>query len=220
MSGDDGFLRRWSRLKEKTREEDETGDSGLESVAPEGEGGAPLPVATAAGAADAAEAQPCEAGPGDEASPEVELPDLESLTYESDYTVFLSEKVSDSVRNLALRKLWRSNPVLANLDGLAEYDDDFTDAATVIEGMKSAYQAGRGYLDRDAETPPEQEVAEAGEAEEDLEEETPASVATGPEGDQDQTTPPDQETASEPASAGLSSDDEESEANRPDAKRG
>lgn len=54
-----------------------------------------------------------------------DLPDIESLTYESDFTVFLREAVPEELRRLALRKLWRSSPVLANLDGLNDYDLDY-----------------------------------------------------------------------------------------------
>lgn len=57
--------------------------------------------------------------------PEVEteeLPDVETLTYESDFTAFLRQGVPDLVKQAALRKLWASDPVLANLDGLNDYD--------------------------------------------------------------------------------------------------
>ena len=36
--------------------------------------------------------------------------------------------------------------MLANVDGLNDYDEDFTDAALVVKGLKSAYQVGKGYL--------------------------------------------------------------------------
>jgi len=55
-----------------------------------------------------------------------DLPDIETLTYESDFTAFLQKGVPESLQRLALAKLWRSNPVLANLDGLNDYDWDFT----------------------------------------------------------------------------------------------
>ncbi len=56
-----------------------------------------------------------------------DLPDVETLTYESDFTAFLQKGVPESLQRLALAKLWRSNPVLANLDGLNDYDWDFTE---------------------------------------------------------------------------------------------
>jgi hypothetical protein len=33
---------------------------------------------------------------------------------------------------------------LANVDGLVDYGEDFTDAATVIENLQTAYQVGKG----------------------------------------------------------------------------
>jgi hypothetical protein len=47
---------------------------------------------------------------------------------------------------LVLRHLWRTDPVLACLDGLTDYEGDFTDAAVAVEGLESAYRIGKGYL--------------------------------------------------------------------------
>jgi len=75
---------------------------------------------------------------GDELAHEEQEPhpaegiDIETLDYESDFTVFMNDKVPETLRRMALRKLWRSNPILANIDGLNDYDEDFTDAATVF----------------------------------------------------------------------------------------
>jgi hypothetical protein len=38
------------------------------------------------------------------------------------------------------------NPVLANVDGLVDYGQDFTDNAMVVEGLQTAYQVGKGML--------------------------------------------------------------------------
>jgi len=54
--------------------------------------------------------------------------------------------VPERLRRRALRQLWRLNPVLANLDGLNDYDGDFTNAATDAPGVKTAYQVGKGLL--------------------------------------------------------------------------
>jgi hypothetical protein len=56
---------------------------------------------------------------------DADMPDIETLTEESDFSCFMSEGVSDELRNLALRKLFRA-PVFNIRDGLDEYDDDFT----------------------------------------------------------------------------------------------
>jgi hypothetical protein len=56
------------------------------------------------------------------------MPPLESLDETSDYTGFLSEKVSETLRRQALRKLFHSE--LFNVcDGLDDCADDFTSFA-------------------------------------------------------------------------------------------
>ncbi len=75
------------------------------------------------------------------------LPPIEELTAESDYTVFMNEKVPETLRRAALRKLWTSDPVLANLDGLNDYDHDYNVIDTVITAAQSAYRAGQGYVE-------------------------------------------------------------------------
>lgn len=73
--------------------------------------------------------------------------DFDGLDYDSDYTRFMKDGVPESVRKRALRKLWGSNPILANIDGLNDYDDDFTDAALAVKGLlKTSYKAATGYL--------------------------------------------------------------------------
>lgn len=121
---DDGFVSRWSKRKRAARE--------------------PAPVEPAAPAPGPD--PPPEAGEADVAA---DLPDVDSLDETSDFSVFLREGVPDAIRRKALRKLWRLNPLFANLDGLNDYDEDFTDAATVVEGLKTLYQAGKGLVGPD-----------------------------------------------------------------------
>lgn len=59
---------------------------------------------------------------------------------------FLDAPLPDRLKQRALRRLWRLNPVLANLDGLVDYADDYTDAATCIPGLQTAYKVGKGLL--------------------------------------------------------------------------
>lgn len=75
-----------------------------------------------------------------------DLPDPDTLKLGDDIKGFMSKAVPEHLRRRALRKLWRTNPVLACLDGLNDYEDDFTDAATVMPDMKTAYQVGKGML--------------------------------------------------------------------------
>jgi hypothetical protein len=74
------------------------------------------------------------------------LPDPDSLTKGDDFSAFMARAVPEHLRRRALRKLWVSNPVLANLDGLVDHGEDYTDAATVMPDMKTAYQVGKGMM--------------------------------------------------------------------------
>lgn len=143
---DDGFLSRWSRRKSQTRNESEQA-----TETPEGDQTAVLQQGGPVEAVD----------PEREAEIVAKLPDIDSLDETSDFTQFLQEGVPEALRRKALRKLWRLNPVFANLDGLNDYDEDFTDAATVVEGLKTMYQVGKGMTE--PEPPPEDQPA-AGDA--------------------------------------------------------
>ncbi|MEL6773944.1 MAG: DUF3306 domain-containing protein, partial [Pseudomonadota bacterium] len=86
----------------------------------------------------------------------------ESLQPGDDFAAFMKEAVPHHLRRRALRMLWGSNPVLANLDELLDYGEDFTDAATVVENLQTAWQVGRGFRDDPeevadgAEAPPDE----------------------------------------------------------------
>ncbi|MEP5169487.1 MAG: DUF3306 domain-containing protein [Shimia thalassica] len=75
---------------------------------------------------------------------ELGLPDPDELSEGDDFKVFLTETVPARIRSRALRRLWLTNPVLANVDGLVDYGEDFTDASCVIENLQTAYQVGKG----------------------------------------------------------------------------
>lgn len=74
--------------------------------------------------------------------------DLASLGDNPDVTPFLKPGVPPALRQAALRQLYRLNPKLANLDGLVDYDDDFRSPSMTLSTFRSAWQAGRGYLNR------------------------------------------------------------------------
>ena len=95
-------------------------------------------------AEDAEEQARLEQMPDEEVLRELELPDPDSLAEGDDFSVFLKKAVPERIRIRALRRLWTTNPVLANLDGLIEYGEDFSDAATVIENLQTAYRVGEG----------------------------------------------------------------------------
>lgn len=115
---------------------------------------------------------------------ELGLPDPDTLQPGDDFRAFMAKAVPDRLRRRALRRLWLSNPALANLDGLIDYGEDFTDSATVIENMQTAYQVGKGMtahveeMARQAEAAQEPEPEEAPQGAED---ETPPQVAEAEE---------------------------------------
>lgn len=90
----------------------------------------------------------------DAAAPETEaealerlgLQDPDDLKMGDDFSVFMARAVPEALRRRALRRLWLSNPVLANLDGLNDYDGDFTDSGLAGGVLRTAYTAGKGYL--------------------------------------------------------------------------
>lgn len=124
-STDAGFAGRWSRLKREAK-------AGPVEAAPE----------------TAADAAALDERPDDEVLAELGLPDPDTLKPGDDFSAFLAKAVPVRLRNRALRRLWVSDPVFANLDGLVDYAEDYTDAAKVVEKLQTAYQVGRGFVDR------------------------------------------------------------------------
>ncbi len=77
---------------------------------------------------------------------ELNLPEPETLEAGDDFSAFMAKAVPDRIRRRALRVLWKSNPILANIDQLVDYGEDFTDSAMVVENLQTAYQVGKGML--------------------------------------------------------------------------
>jgi len=141
-------LLRWSERKALARKEEET----LQTVADEA-----LPEEPSELAALEEEDTPAEV---------VEpLPDIDSLTKDSDYTVFMGKGVPEHLKRLALRKLWRSDPLLAGVDGLVDYGEDFTTSELMGDAVKTIYRVGKGLVE-DAEKLAEDEDLGDGEDEE------------------------------------------------------
>ena len=77
-----------------------------------------------------------------------ELPNPEQCTESEQLDGFFDGQVPDRLRQLAMRRLWRLNPLFRFADEMVEYGEDFTDAATVIPNMQTAYKVGKGYMDK------------------------------------------------------------------------
>ncbi len=99
--------------------------------------------------------------PDEELLAELDLPDPEDIETTDQVQAFLKSNLPQRLKTRALRKLWRLNPILANVDGLVDYGEDYTDAATVIENMQTVYQVGKGMFDKVAEAAKEAEAKEA-----------------------------------------------------------
>ncbi len=79
-----------------------------------------------------------------------DLPDPNAIELGTDITGFMRKEIPELLRRKALRALWRSNPVLAVLDGLNDYDEDFSNAATTVKGVQTLYKVGQGMFDKNA----------------------------------------------------------------------
>lgn len=102
------------------------------------------------------------ATPGEDA-PVPELPDIDSLDGSSDFSAFMQQGVPEDLQRLALRKLWTSDPVYANLDGLNDYDPEHV--TFLVQAAEAAKEVLKKVLDGDgepaAEAPAETPVSEA-----------------------------------------------------------
>lgn len=119
----EAFLTRWSRRKSLARKgealEEPAADTDAAPVPPEA--GAGQDVAPP-GQRDLPEPRDEDGAPAEEAA---ELPPVESLGEDSDYSAFMREGVPADLKQDALRKLFHS-PKFNIRDGLDDYDLDFT----------------------------------------------------------------------------------------------
>jgi hypothetical protein len=126
MSKEPGFIARWSQRKLAERR-------GLDpESAPDNAPPIAAPVAPSVPA-------------GDSSIPQ-ELPPIDSLTKDSDFTPFLRAGVPAELRLAALRKLWTSDPVWALPERLDIHNLDYT-FPSVPQLVQTAYRVGRGFLD-------------------------------------------------------------------------
>jgi len=103
----------------------------------------------AAAAQEAVEAEKQQAlaeRPDAEVLEELGLPDPETMKQGDDFTAFMTKTVPEHLRKRALRKLWRSNPVLACVDGLNDYDDDYLTGSFGNAPIQTSYRVGEGLL--------------------------------------------------------------------------
>lgn len=145
---DEGFIERWSRRKAEAAQ------------APEE---SPQPLVSESTEPEDAEAQ------AETVLTDEDMPPLEELGEESDYSGFLSSGVSEQLRKQALRKLFHSAKFNV-CDGLDDYAEDYTKfeplGDIITSDMKfEMEQAAKRALEAEAEAEAEQrEVALSDEA--------------------------------------------------------
>ena len=142
---DEQFLNRWSRRKHEKRQKTALADvEPMEEPVSAGPAGS-LPVSA------------------DDQSIPPDLPDIDSLDKDSNYAVFLKEGVPEALTRLALRKLWRSDPVLAVLDGLNDYDEDYHTpialAKKLVTGLQKTADGAQDAATKDEEPAHEKPAA-------------------------------------------------------------
>jgi hypothetical protein len=91
-----------------------------------------------------------------------DMPAIDSLTEESDFSMFMSPGVSETLRKLALRKLF-SGASFNIRDGLDDYDDDFRSFAALGDIITCDM---KHQMELEEERKRKQEEAEAAAAEE------------------------------------------------------
>ena len=132
---ENGFLSRWSKRKQAIAAGEEISELSPEETAVEEE--------RAQKEYEESDERLAELEANKEAA---EAIDLDTLNYDSDFSAFFKEGVPMLLRQKALRILWRSNPVLANIDGLCDYDENFADPSLILKKFESAYKIGKGYI--------------------------------------------------------------------------
>jgi hypothetical protein len=154
MSGarmsEEGFFRRWARLK----------SSGGDAAPAEGPRAPAPPVPASELPADAMqEAQ---------AAPRAPLPTLEDaarLTPDADFSAFVAKGVDQSVRRLALKKLF-ADPHFSAIDGLDIYMNDYNKAAPLTPAMLASLKHAQGLVTRLFDDRQQQAEAAAAQAQE------------------------------------------------------
>lgn len=210
MSEDESRLARWSRRKTQVGSSRRRGRAAPVAVAEPPSPPLPGPLSVAEAPPEAkvpAVGEPA-AAPRTTAEEEAppDLPDIDSLTGGSDFTAFLGDKVPGHLHRAAMRKLWLSSPEFAVLDGLNDYDDDYTFFETIGK-IVTNYQVGKGMVDPDAEEQADKPAQTAEDAAAPDEQEAAAGDGNADAGEADQQ--PDDGLSEEPQEAAADGDDDE-----------
>ena len=76
----------------------------------------------------------------------LKLPDPNKVKTEDELNLFFKSSIPERLKRIAMRRLWRINPIISFADAeINDYADDFTDAATVIDDLQTSYVVGQGH---------------------------------------------------------------------------
>lgn len=134
MARDDGegFLSRWSRLKEEGRQDAERAPEPKAEPRPASPAAAPAVPAKESSAASTAAAP--------------QLPPIDSLKgLASEYTEFLKPGVDESLRRSALKKLF-SDPYFETFERFEAYCEDYTQSEPIPAAMLKTLEQAKGLL--------------------------------------------------------------------------
>ena len=87
-----------------------------------------------------------------------DLPDVDALNKDSDFSLFMREGTPEHLKKIALRKLFNSDPAFSVLDGLNDYDEDYSMIGMVTEAVSTRYKPGRGMVDSEDEKNADEEA--------------------------------------------------------------
>jgi hypothetical protein len=126
MSGEDTFIARWSRLKQKAAEEKQQ-----PRAATEGERRQPLPDAAAKQEAPRSSRASAVPGDAEPAFDPATLPPIESIVAGTDIRAFLQKGVPAALTRAALRRAWTADPAIRDFIEVAENQWDFANPTSI-----------------------------------------------------------------------------------------
>ena len=96
-------------------------------------------------------------------TPKPELPSVDKLTPESDFSGFMHPKVEDALRRVALKKLFSGDPHFNLPDPFEAYSGDWTVGEPIPDEMLATLNQARTHLfgDKKEEKKPEKEEVAA-----------------------------------------------------------
>jgi hypothetical protein len=124
-------LSRWSRRKQQTQAETQQEDMDVDFLVQSDAAQLPISItnsiveSTSSEEIDGIQSISDQPAADQSILTDADMPPIEALNSESDFSMFMSSGVTDKLRNLALKQLFKA-PHFNIRDGLDEYDEDYT----------------------------------------------------------------------------------------------